>query len=408
MSSETPPDWREVRLGDLLKVEHGYAFKSAHFTEPGRDDPIVVGIGNFKYTGGFRFDDTAIKGYSVEYPERFDLTAGDIVLVMTCQTQGGEILGIPARVPDDGRTYLHNQRIGRVRFTSTDLDPDFAYWLFLTPEFNRELCRSATGSKILHTAPNRIESYAFRLPPIEEQRQIAAVLDALDEKIASNQRVARVLQRCIDALFEHEVPQNAASPGWTQTDLTALARFVNGRAFTKDANGVGRPILRIKELNGGLSETTLYSDLTADDDNIARHHDLLFSWSGSLDVYRWHGPESLINQHIFKVQCNDGIPVWFTAGWIRHHLPEFRAIAKDKATTMGHIKREHLRAAIVAIPPGERLAQLDVLMQPLDSQIGALAAETQTLVAIRSRLIQPLMSGRKRAVRTTELAMSAA
>ena len=72
MNSETPNDWRQVRLGDLLTVDHGYAFKSAYFTDPAGDaDPIVVGIGNFKYTGGFRFDDTTVKAYDGDYPDRF-------------------------------------------------------------------------------------------------------------------------------------------------------------------------------------------------------------------------------------------------------------------------------------------------------------------------------------------------
>ncbi len=121
---------------------------------------------------------------------------------MTCQTAGGEILGIPAHVPDDGHTYLHNQRLGRVEIKRPDLiDENYLYWLFLWPEFNRELFLSATGTKILHTAPTRIEAFRFRCPPIPEQNWIANVLAALDYKIELNRRMNGNLEAMAQALF---------------------------------------------------------------------------------------------------------------------------------------------------------------------------------------------------------------
>ncbi len=244
-------------------------------------------------------------------------------------------------------------------------------------------------------------AFTFTLPPLSEQRDIASVLGALDDKIESNRQLGSVLADAISAIFRHRVLEHA-SDGWTSGDLTSIAGFVNGRAFTKDANGQGRPILRIKELNSGLSDATLYSDVEANNDNIAHHHDLLFAWSGSLDLYRWHGPESLINQHIFKVLPLDGFPAWFVAGWVREYMPEFQRIAKDKATTMGHIKREHLTQASVKIPPRPPLCELDAALSPIDAQIGALAAETITLTALRDALLPKVISGEIRVPHTAE------
>lgn len=133
---------------------------------------------------------------------------------------------------------------------------------------------------------------------------------------------------------------------------------------------------------------------------------MLFSWSGSLEVYRWHGPESLINQHIFKVLPLESYPVWFVVEWVREHLPEFQRIAKDKATTMGHIKREHLTRAVVNIPPPELIAELDAEVAPLDAQIGVLAAETATLRRTRDGLLPRLISGEIRVSNTDEHVLS--
>mgnify|MGYP001792679573 CR=1 FL=1 len=181
--------WKQVRLGELVEIRHGWAFKSKFFSPKRLGRPIVVAIGNFQYTGGFRFDSTAQKEYSGEYPTEYELRAGDTLLVMTCQTAGGEILGIPARVPNDGRVYLHNQRLGLVRNKSTDFDADYLYWLFLSRGFKQHLVASATGTKILHTAPSRIESFEFNLTPLPEQRAIAHILGTLDDKIELNRRM---------------------------------------------------------------------------------------------------------------------------------------------------------------------------------------------------------------------------
>ncbi|HTV73438.1 MAG TPA: restriction endonuclease subunit S [Candidatus Acidoferrales bacterium] len=195
-------NWRTVRLGDLVTVKHGWPFKSDRYSHDLTGRPIVVSIGNFDYSGGFRFDSTVAKEYRGDYPAEYNLIAGDILLVMTCQTAGGEILGLPGRIPNDGRKYLHNQRLGKVVVKSRDVNDRFLYWLFLWSEFNRELVNSASGTKIVHTAPARIEAFEFRLPPLHEQAAIAASLDALDHKIELNRKMSATLEAMARALFK--------------------------------------------------------------------------------------------------------------------------------------------------------------------------------------------------------------
>jgi len=198
-----PDGWSRTRLGDLAEIKHGWPFKSEFFNPDLTGHPIVVSIGNFTYTGGFRFESTTTKEYRSSYPKSFELSPGDILLVMTCQTVGGEILGIPAKVPDDGRLYLHNQRLGKVSIKdSKKVSADYLYWVFLWREFNRELVRTATGSKILHTAPARIEAFTLDLPPVREQAAIAQVLGTLDDKIELNRRMNETLESIARELFK--------------------------------------------------------------------------------------------------------------------------------------------------------------------------------------------------------------
>lgn len=424
----TDNEWEKVRLGELITIKHGYPFKSEFFSEflPGQS--IVINIGNFKYTGGFRFESTTLKGYIGDYPKEFVLTPGDILLVMTCQTSGGEILGISGRIPDDGQTYLHNQRMGKVVITDpARVERDFFYWLFLSPDFNRELFTSASGTKILHTSPKRIEAFCFRLPSLLEQKAIAHILSTLDDKIELNQQMNRNLEAIAQVIFkswfvdfdpvrakmegQQPVGMDAAtaalfpdsfedSPigeipkGWTIKPLDQVANFLNGLALQKypPISNEYLPVIKIAELRRGITELSGRASPNINKEYVAEDGDILFSWSGSLEVCIWCGGKGALNQHLFKVTSTE-FPRWFYYQWVKYYLPNFQAIAASKATTMGHIQRHHLSEAQVLVPPVDTLQMMDKRMTALLNQIVSNNLESHTLRTIRDTLLPKLMSG---------------
>lgn len=404
-------DWPETRLGDLMRVAHGWAFKSTEFSEELTGRPIVVAIGNFQYTGGFRFESTKTKEYLGEYPHGYELSPGDILLAMTCQTSGGEILGIPARVPDDGRTYLHNQRLGRVVIDRPDrLDPYFVYWLCLWSRFNHHLFTTASGTKILHTSPGRIERFVFPAPPLDEQRRIAAVLGALDDKIELNRKMNRTLEEMAQAIFKSwfidfdghddlvDSEIGRVPRGWEVRSLDAIADFLNGAACQKYPAIDGEPclpVIKIRELNQGVTAQTDRATATIPDKWHVSDGDVLFSWSGSLVVKVWTGGPGALNQHLFKV-TSEAYPRWFYLSWVQHHLAEFQRIAVDKATTMGHIKRHHLTDAKCAVPPADVLAKVGALLEPVVNRQVANELQSRTLADLRDTLLPKLISGEVR------------
>lgn len=232
-------------------------------------------------------------------------------------------------------------------------------------------------------------SMEIEVPDIGEQQAIAEVLGALDDKIAANARTTRLADELSRAQFQ------AASAHGDEVPLASLARFVNGKAFTKDATGTGRVVIRIAELNSGIGGSTVRNDIDVPDDNTARPGDLLFAWSGSLTAARWYRPEAIVNQHIFKVIPNVGRPMWLVNQAVHEKLDEFKAIAADKATTMGHIQRRHLDEP-VRVPSDEDVKRLDELMNGLWDTALALEIESLKLTATRDELLPLLMSGKVR------------
>lgn len=290
-------------------------------------------------------------------------------------------------------------------------DPRYVYYALKT----LDLTSYNSGSAQPSLNRNFIGSIPMSIPPTDEQRRIVAVLGVLDDKIESNRRLASLLGKTAAMLFRARfvdfvgVEEFAESEigsipnGWAAGSLADLGRFVNGKPFTKHANGEGRPILRIRELNGGVDDSTPRSDIVAEGDHLAREDDILFAWSGSLNVYRWSGPESLINQHIFKV-VPERWPKWFVHIWIEEHMEDFQAIARDKATTMGHIQRRHLAQAAVPLPAEPAMAEARTPLDALDQHRAGLVAESRTLRALQDVLLPKLISGEIRVPDTADRA----
>jgi type I restriction enzyme S subunit len=305
-------------------------------------------------------------------------------------------------------------------------NPRFVYYFFLN--LAEELKTMDVGSANPALNRNHIHPRKTIWPQREEQIAIVRVLAALDDKIALNRGANRTLEELATTLFRslfvdfdavvakaagrdpaHLHPDFAAlfpatfedssigpiPRGWEVKTIKEIARYVNGRAFTKDATGTGRMVIRIAELNSGPGASTVYSQVEAGLENLAQPGDLLFAWSGSLDVYRWYRDEAIINQHIFKVICED-YPQWFVHEQLREAMPFFQDIAADKATTMGHIKREHLSQAFLAVPPKDLLDVADKIFQPLYAKQLGNERESLTLAALRDTLLPKLVSGELR------------
>ena len=162
----------------------------------------------------------------------------------------------------------------------------------------------------------------------------------------------------------------------------------------RPSNGeIGLPVIKIKELRQGTCDTA--SELCSPSikkEYIIHDGDVIFSWSGSLLVDFWCGGTCGLNQHLFKV-TSKAYKKWFYYLWTIHHLEHFIAIAADKATTMGHIKREELSKAEVVIPSDVDYQKISAILKPIIDLIIANRVENRKLATIRDELLPKLMSG---------------
>ena len=193
------PHWPTVRLGNLLEIKHGFAFKGAHFSNEG--EYVLLTPGNFREEGGLKLKGEKEKYYIGEFPREFLLSQGDLLVAMTDLTQNAPILGSPAFIPEDGR-FLHNQRLGKIINLKTDkIAPSFLFYLLNTAPVRGQIKGSASGATVRHTSPSRIYDVSVELPPLPIQRRIADILSAYDELIENNQRRIKILESMARALY---------------------------------------------------------------------------------------------------------------------------------------------------------------------------------------------------------------
>jgi type I restriction enzyme S subunit len=194
-------EWEETSLASVMDVKHGFAFPGEFI----RDEPpgdILLTPGNFAIGGGFKSE--KFKYFDGEVPVDYVLREGDLIVSMTDLSKQADTLGYPALVPRPrGPRFLHNQRLGKVLIKDdAKLEKSFLFYLLRTAGYRHEVLASATGTTVKHTSPGRILAHKACIPPLAEQKGIAAVLGALDDKIELNRRMNATLEAMARALFQ--------------------------------------------------------------------------------------------------------------------------------------------------------------------------------------------------------------
>ena len=177
---------------------------------------------------------------------------------------------------------------------------------------------------------------------------------------------------------------------WRETTLWDIADYINGRA-TKPSEvcSDGVPVIKIAELNRGITETTdRVPPELVEDRHWVNPGDLLFAWSGSVGIYRYNGPKAALNQHIFRVVAKEGIDQQFLRYLLLSCMPIFNLHVQDKRTTMGHVTIKDLQRIKVQVPPLAEQRAIAHILGTLDDKIELNRRMSETLEAIAHALFK--------------------
>lgn len=339
-----------------------------------------------------------ILGYDVEpYAGGTKFRNGDTIMArITPCLENGKIAQV--NILDENEIGFGSTEYIVFRAKEEVTDPDYVYYLVCSSNIREVAIKSMVGSSgRQRVQTDVVQNIEIEMPIFDEQVKIASILKSFDDKITLNNAINKNLQQQALSVFRKAFINIKGLPSsWTKGCLLDIADYLNGLAMQKfrpSENEIGIPVLKIKELRQGSCDAS--SELCSPSiktEYIIHDGDVVFSWSGSLLVDIWCGGTCGLNQHLFKVTSKT-YDKWFYYLWTAHHLERFIAIAADKATTMGHIKREELSKAEVVIPSQNDYEKIGAVLQPMIDLIIANRIESKKLATLRDELLPKLMSG---------------
>lgn len=368
----------------------------------------------------------------LEWTKKLKPQANDVIVVRRCNS------GESALVPS-GLECAIGQNLVVLRADGTTVEPSYLRWLVRGPEWWNEVRKFINVGAVFDSLKCRdIPNFEVLVPPKEVQVAIAETLGAIDDQIATLRETNTTLEAIAQAIFkswfidfdpvkaksEGRIPDGideataalfpgsfeesalgAIPKGWSTSALDRVANYLNGLALQKfpPTGSDDLPVIKIAQLRKGDSVGADLAASTIKPEYIVQDGDVLFSWSGSLEVELWCGGRGALNQHLFKV-TSTAFPKWFYFLWTRHHLAHFRQVAASKATTMGHIQRAHLSDATVMVPDAEVLDAANQVLGPIIEMIIANSLEAKTLAELRDTLLPRLISGKLKLPELQEVA----
>lgn len=213
-----------------------------------------------------------------------------------------------------------------------------------------------------------VKSLKVRLPPICEQRRIAAILDKADALRAKRREALVKLDRLKQAIFVDMFGDPATNPkSWPTTRVGEhLQDVTNGLTRRGKEVEVGKHIvLRLRDIQAGSIDFSEPNRITLNEKERAKYRvsvgELLFvrvngnpEYVGRCSLFEGHSEEVFFNDHVMRVRLTSGLEGGFLAFFLNR--PEGkRQIAKHRKTSAGQhtINQDGLAAISLPLPPPE-------------------------------------------------------
>ena len=192
-------EWKEVRLGDIVSIKSGLAYKGAFI---GKGENILLGMGCVSFKDKFLF--SGARPYEADCDDKYCVEPGDIVLATRQQSDNLPILAMPAIIPPSLKApkIIYGTNLYKVE-NHSEVTNDFLFWQLKTPNYIDYISSVKTGSVVRMVTKKNVEDYVFRCPPKEVRDRISKLLWGLDRKIELNNKINADLEEMAQAIFKN-------------------------------------------------------------------------------------------------------------------------------------------------------------------------------------------------------------
>lgn len=307
-------------------------------------------------------------------------------------------VGPIVRIPRD-ENVAPGQRTVLLRPDPDAADTGYLYYLLSSPLQQARIASTAAGSTVAHLNVADVRSFVLPLMPrMDEQRAIAEVLGALDDKIAANTYLVNTSLQLADAQFVDAAAHSMLS------DLTF--------ADVADVGGGGTPKTKVEEYWGDEVNWATPTDVTAlhgpylrstsrriteaglDNCSSALYPtgSVLMTSRATIGAFAVAQAPMAVNQGFIVVNSKGDVPQWWLFHEMRRRVPEFVSHANGATfleLSRGKFKNFHVHLAATDVM--QRFAET---ADALHKRAAAAEAESASLAATRDALLPLLMSGK--------------
>lgn len=236
--------WKVTKLGDLVEIQNGGAFKSAEFSE-------TEGLPLIRIRDLDPGTETSVR-YRGDFDPKYIVNSGDLLIGMDGEFRCYEW---------KGPLSLLNQRVCRIEQFSEDLSPRFL--LYGINKYLKEIEDVTSFTTVKHLSAKSIRSIQFPLPPLPTQHRIVSILDeafaAIDRAIANVERNVENIVLFEQAIIDQTMDLAEIEFGSKQiseiADVRGGKRLPKGEKTTPTPTGY--PYISVKDFSdSGTIDTT--------------------------------------------------------------------------------------------------------------------------------------------------------
>jgi len=174
------PSWKKVRLGEIIKIIGGFAFKSEDFMSAGKNVIPLIKIGDLQ-NGLILYNERTsyVKQELYDKLPDFQLSKGDVLIALS-----GATTGKISAVREENLPALLNQRVGKFKIKDDfKIISEYFYQLSQSNDFIKFILKNIGQSAQGNLSPSDLEKIEIPLPSIEEQKKISSILSTIDKEI---------------------------------------------------------------------------------------------------------------------------------------------------------------------------------------------------------------------------------
>ena len=267
-----------------------------------------------------------------------------------------------------------------------------------------ELNSKGTGSTFKAINKQTLSETEIPLPPLEEQRRIAATLDKVNDLIAKRRAQLDELDLLVKARFVEMFGDPVLNPmKWPEQPLKNIADIVSGITKgrkTKETELIEVPYMAVSNVKDGYIDWTTVKTILATKSEIEQYrllpNDVLMTEGGDPDkvgrgaIIKRPLENSIHQNHIFRVRLNEDIilPSYF-AEYLQHNKAKQYFLRCAKQTTgIASINMKQIKELPTLLPPQNMQLIYDYYMRGIDCNKLIISRGLNKLVVLKKSLIQ--------------------